>query len=52
MSPEHISVIPKFSQIKFGPIQISKNGPSWQYRDEFNSGEFWNNRNVFRTHLK
>ena len=26
MSPEHISVIPKFSQIKFGPIRISKMG--------------------------
>ena len=25
MSPEYISVIPKFSQIKFGPIRISKN---------------------------
>ena len=51
MSPEHISVIPKFSQIKFGPIRISKNGPNWQYRNVFNLGEFWNNRNVFRTHL-
>ena len=46
MSPEHILVIPKFSQIKFGPIRISKNGPNWQYINVFNLGEFWNNRNV------
>ena len=26
MSPEHISVIPNLSQIKFGPIRILKNG--------------------------
>ena len=50
MSPEHISVIPNLSQIKFGPIRISKNGPNWQYRNVFNLGQIWNNRNVFRTH--
>ena len=27
MSPEHISVISKFSQIKYGPIGFSNNGP-------------------------
>ena len=38
LSPEHILVIPKFSQIKFGPIWTSKNGPNWQYRNIFNFG--------------
>ena len=36
MSHEHISVKPNLSQIKFGPIQISKNRPNWQYRNVFN----------------
>ena len=50
MSPEDITITPNTSQIKFGLIQISKNGPNGQYRNVFNLGEFWNNRNVFRTH--
>ena len=50
MSPEHISVIPKLSQIKSGPIRILKNGPNWQYINVSNLGEFWNKRNVFTTH--
>ena len=50
MSPEHISVIPNLSEIKFGPIQISKNGPNWQYRNVFDLGQIWNNGYVVRTH--
>ena len=30
MSFEDITVIPNTSQMKFGPIQISKNEPNWQ----------------------
>ena len=51
MSPEHISVIPKFSQIKFGLIWISKNEPNWQYRNVFSLGTFFPNRHLCRTHL-
>ena len=50
MSPEDITVIPKTSLIKFGPIQISNNEPNWQYRNVFNLGSIWNNGYVFRTH--
>ena len=41
---------PNRSQIKFGPLRISKNGPNWQYRNVFNLDQIWNNGYVFRTH--
>ena len=50
MSPDDITIIPNFSQIKFGQIRILENGPNWQYRNVFNLGEIWNNGYVFRTH--
>ena len=49
MSPEQISVIPNLARIKFGPYQISKNGPNRQYRNIFDLGQIWNNQNLFRT---
>ena len=50
MSPEHISVIPNLSQIKY--ISVLPIRPiSWNlYRPKCNLGQIWNNRNVFRTH--
>ena len=50
MSPEHISVIPNLSEIKY--ISVLPIRPIFwnSYRPKFNVGQIWNNRNVFRTH--
>jgi len=48
MSPDDITVIPNFAQIKSGPIQTSKNGPNWQQRNIFNLSKIWNNGYVVR----
>ena len=50
MSPAEMTVGPNHSQIKFGPLWISKNGPNWQYRNVFNLGTVWTNRHLCRTH--
>ena len=35
MSPAEMTVGPNRSQIKVWPLWISKNGPTWQYRNVF-----------------
>ena len=50
MSPEHISVIPNLSEIKYTSV-LPFRPIFWNsYQPKFNLGEFWKHRNVFRTH--